>query len=255
MSSTHYSHEGNFQDQIAGAAELIRQSSYFSAFTGAGISVESGVPPFRGENGLWNTYDPSILELGFFYRNPEESWPVIKEIFYAFFGKARPNAAHYLLAELEEQEILKSLITQNIDALHHRAGSRNVVEYHGNSRNLVCTSCGARYEVSEELLEPDVPRCSCGGVLKPDFIFFGESIPPDALRQSQEVAEHTDCMLLIGTTGEVYPAAMVPQIASRNGATIIEINPNKSLYTDEITDLFIKATAEEAGEALRTALG
>jgi NAD-dependent deacetylase len=92
-------------------------------------------------------------------------------------------------------------------------------------------------------------------VLKPDFIFFGESIPPDALRQSQEVAEHTDCMLLIGTTGEVYPAAMVPQIASRNGATIIEINPNKSLYTDEITDLFIKATAEEAGEALRTALG
>jgi NAD-dependent deacetylase len=244
-------HEGDFREQIETAAELIGNASYFSAFTGAGISVESGVPPFRGENGLWSKYDPSILELDFFYRNPEESWPVIKEIFYAFFGNAEPNNAHLLLAELEEQGILKALITQNIDALHHKAGSRNVIEYHGNSRSLLCTACGARYEVSEELLEPDVPRCTCGGLLKPDFIFFGESIPRDALSRSQEIAESTDCMLLIGTTGEVYPAAMVPHTAASRRARIIEVNPRKSLYTDDITDVFIQSTADEAGRALR----
>ncbi len=252
--SSSYTHEANFQEQIENAAEIMRRSSFLSAFTGAGISVESGIPPFRGENGLWSKYDPSILELGYFYQNPGESWPVIKEIFYSFFGKAEPNAAHLLLAELEQQGLLKGLITQNIDMLHHRAGSRNVIEYHGSSRQLTCISCGARYDVGEELLEPDIPRCSCGGVLKPDFIFFGESIPPEALRRSQEISEQTDCMLLIGTTGEVYPAAMVPHTAAQNRATIIEVNPNKSLYTDDITDVFIRATAGEAGEALRRLL-
>src|SRR6056297_1756035 len=110
-------------DNIKNAAEKIRESSYVTAFTGAGISVESGIPPFRGENGLWNTYDPSILELNYFYRNPEKSWPVIKEIFYQHFAKAKPNEGHLLLADLETRGILKSLITQNIDDLHYRAGN------------------------------------------------------------------------------------------------------------------------------------
>jgi NAD-dependent deacetylase len=129
-----------------------------------------------------------------------------------------------------------------------------VIEYHGNSRQLLCTACGARYDVSDEIIAPDVPSCTCGGLLKPDFIFFGESIPPQALARSQESAEATDCMLLIGTTGEVYPAAMIPHTAARNRATIIEINPSKSLYTDDITDLFIRSTAVEAGRALRAQL-
>ena len=236
------------------AAEAIRASSHCTGFTGAGISVESGVPPFRGENGLWNTYDPSVLDLSYFHRNPEESWRVIKEIFYSFFSQAEPNEAHILLAEMEQHDLLKALITQNIDNLHHKAGSREVIEYHGTSRQLLCTSCGKTVEPNEDILAEKLPRCECGGIYKPDFIFFGESIPAEALSRSQHEAQHSDCMILIGTTGEVYPAAMVPQMASRNGATIIEINPSPSLYTNKITDIFIQAGAVEAGKALRKEL-
>ncbi|MDY7029061.1 MAG: NAD-dependent deacylase [Spirochaetota bacterium] len=237
-------------EQIEKAAEAIRKARYCTAFTGAGISVESGIPPFRGENGIWNTYNPIVLDLGYFYQNPKESWKAIKEIFYEFFGQALPNAAHTLLAEMEKHGLLKTLITQNIDNLHYEAGSREVVEYHGNSRTLVCPRCGARTDASEDIFEELPPRCSCGGVWKPDFVFFGESIPFDALQRSEEAAERTDCMLLIGTTGEVYPAALIPREAARNGAIIIEINPAPSLYTHEITDIFIQTGAVEAGEAL-----
>ncbi len=239
---------------IENAAEAMLSASHLSAFTGAGISVESGVPPFRGENGLWNRYDPSVLELSFFRRYPEKSWPVIREIFYDHFGKAEPNAAHLLLAELEERGILKALITQNIDDLHHRAGSRSVIEYHGNSRQLVCGSCGAKSPVTKEIISRMPPRCACGGIYKPDFVFFGESIPAEAMKYSQETAYATDCMVLIGTTGEVYPAAMLPQIASRRGATIIEINPAPSNYTDTITDIYLPMKADEAGKRLKKSI-
>jgi NAD-dependent deacetylase len=236
------------------AAETIRASAHCTGFTGAGISVESGIPPFRGENGLWSKYDPSVLDLSYFHRNPEESWRVIKEIFYSFFGKAEPNEAHTLLAEMEKQNLLKALITQNIDNLHHKAGSRDVIEYHGSSRRLVCTACGTSVEPTEEILSEKLPHCECGGIYKPDFIFFGESIPAEALSRSQREAQQSDCMILIGTTGEVYPAALVPQMASQNGATIIEINPSPSLYTNKITDIFLRAKAVEAAKALRKKL-
>ncbi len=244
----------SLNEQVQIASEAIKASTHCTGFTGAGISVESGIPPFRGENGIWNKYDPMVLDLSYFHRNPEESWKVIKEIFYSFFGKATPNAAHFLLAEMEQHNLLQAVITQNIDNLHHKAGSTNVIEYHGNSRRLVCTSCGKQAEPSAEVLAGTPPRCDCGGVFKPDFIFFGESIPADALSRSQQEADHSDCMVLIGTTGEVYPAAMIPQMASQRGATIIEINPSPSLYTDSITDIFIQAGAVEAGEALRKEL-
>ncbi|MFP4266393.1 MAG: SIR2 family NAD-dependent protein deacylase [Spirochaetaceae bacterium] len=240
---------------IEQAVNKISEAAWCTAFTGAGISVESGVPPFRGENGLWNTYDPSILELDYFYKNPEKSWPVIKEIFYRHFTKAQPNEAHLLLAKMEKEGILRTLITQNIDDLHYRAGSRNVVEYHGNSRQLVCTSCGKKSAVSEEIISANPPTCECGGIYKPDFIFFGESIPFEALEESGKVVEKTDCMILIGTTGEVYPAAMIPFEASRRGATIIEINPQPSNYTEDITDIHIPRKAGEAGRILQEALG
>jgi len=243
-----------FLEQVQLAAETIRSSRHCTAFTGAGISVESGIPPFRGENGLWSKYDPMVLDLSYFHRNPEESWKVIKEIFYSFFGKAKPNAAHTLLAEMEQKEILNAVITQNIDTLHHQAGSRNVIEYHGSSKTLVCTSCGRETEPTDEALKGSPPRCKCGGVWKPNFIFFGESIPSEALVQSQYEAEHCDCMILIGTTGEVYPAATVPQKASAHRATIIEINPSPSLYTDRITDIFIQVEAVKAGKALQKEL-
>lgn len=234
------------EDKIKAAVKLLSNSKYAIAFTGAGISVESGIPPFRGADGLWSKYDPNVLDLNNFYLNPIDSWKVIKEIFYDFFGAAKPNAAHLALAELEELGIVKSVITQNIDNLHTEAGSKEVYEFHGNSRMLVCPYCAKEYVAAEVNLNDIVPLCdSCHAVLKPDFIFFGESIPPQAYQKSVEAAEKADLVLIIGSTGEVAPASMIPSIAKQNGAKIIEINPERSLFTDSITDLFLQGKATE----------
>jgi NAD-dependent deacetylase len=234
------------ESRITAAASLIRSARHLTAFTGAGISVESGIPPFRGAGGLWDRYDPRTLEIEFFLRHPEQAWPVIREIFYDNFGRAKPNKAHEVLAAWEARGLLKMLITQNIDNLHYTAGSRNIAEFHGNSRLLACLSCGARVEAHPDLLKDLPPRCSCGGIYKPDFIFFGEGIPAEAHAKSLEAAGRTDVMLVVGSTGEVYPAALVPRRASDAGAKIIEINPEPSEFTASITDIHIPMKAGEA---------
>ena len=233
-------------DQFSKAAGAIRKAEYVSVFTGAGVSVESGIPPFRGQDGLWSRYNPEVLDIDYFIRNPLRSWEVIKEIFYDFFGKAEPNSAHTALAEMEKTGIVKGIITQNIDNLHFEAGSSIVAEYHGNSRKLVCLSCGREYAAEENLLANLPPRCSCGGVLKPDFVFFGEGIPEKALALTSDIVSKTDLMILIGTTGEIYPASFIPYEAKERGAFIVEINPAESAYTAKITDIHIKKPAVEA---------
>jgi NAD-dependent deacetylase len=232
--------------RLAEAASLIRSARYLTAFTGAGISVESGIPPFRGPGGLWGKYDPRTLELDYFLAHPDRAWPVIKEIFYDNFGAARPNRAHDVLAAWETRGLLKVLITQNIDNLHYEAGSRNIVEFHGNSRKLACLKCGTRVDARPDLLKALPPRCPCGGIYKPDFIFFGEGIPPQAHVRAQEAAGMTDVMIVIGSTGEVYPAAAVPRTARENGASIIEVNPSASEFTAGVTGLFVPLKAGEA---------
>ena len=237
------------------AAELIKNSTHTTVFTGAGVSVESGVPPFRGEKGLWNEYDPIILDLKNFYKHPAESWVTIKEIFYDYFGKAKANDAHKVIARLEKDGYVKAVITQNIDNLHQSAGSKNVFEFHGNSRDLVCTECGARYPVTEEILAELPPKCSkCGEILKPDFVFFGEAIPDRAEKLSFEEAEKADLFIVIGTTGEVQPASLIPVVARSKGAKIIEINIKKSNFTDDITDLFIQEKASTAMKKIEEVL-
>lgn len=234
-------------EKLLQAARLIRGSNWVSAFTGAGMSVESGIPPFRGENGIWNTYDSRLLELPYFNANPELCWVTIKKIFYDHFGRALPNPGHLTLAEMEAAGVLKSLITQNIDDLHFRAGSRKVVEYHGNSRLLHCRGCDRKYAAADTDLTVLPPVCpACGEILKPDFVFFGEAIPFTALSEARFAAGRTDCMLIIGTTGEVYPAAALPRQAVAAGAHIIEINPTPSAYTDSITEVYIPLPAGEA---------
>jgi len=233
-------------NSIRQAAALIRGAGYLTAFTGAGISVESGIPPFRGPGGLWGKYDPRTLELDYFISHPEKAWPVIREIFYDNFGVAKPNRAHEALADWERRGLLKTLVTQNIDNLHYLAGSRNIVEFHGNSRLLACLTCGRRVEAARALLEKLPPRCSCGGVYKPDFIFFGEGIPPEAHARAQEAARRTDVMLVVGSTGEVYPAALVPRWASEAEAKIIEINPQTSEFTGSVADIHLPLKAAEA---------
>ena len=237
---------------IKEAAELIKNSRYVTAFTGAGISVESGIPPFRGEEGLWSSYDPEILDLFYFYENPKSSWSAIKKIFYDFWGKAKPNPAHEFLYFLEKLGYLKAVITQNIDNLHQEAGSSTVYEFHGTLKKMVCLHCGSLYNSDKVNLETLPPLCSrCGGILKPDFIFFGEGIPEDAYKNSFEAMEKSDLVIVIGTLGEVRPAADLPVIAKNNGAKIIEINIEPTKFTDSITDLFILGKAGDVSMELK----
>ena len=231
---------------IKESAKIIRQSKSTIAFTGAGISVESGIPPFRGEHGLWNKYDPKVLDLGYFYANAEECWVYIREIFYDFFADASPNKAHEVLAEMEKRGLLQAVVTQNIDNLHYEAGSHTVHEFHGNSKKLKCPKCENVIDASEIDFKNLPPRCKDDGeVLKPDFIFFGEGIPHEAYSSSFEAAEKAEVCLIIGSTGEVTPASFVPRTAKQSGATIIEINPDESAFTRHITDIHLKGKASE----------
>ncbi len=236
---------------ISKAAKLIKNANHITAFTGAGISVESGIPPFRGKDGLWNKYDPVFLDIGYFKKKPKESWKLIKEIFYDFFGKAKPNAAHFALAEMEKMGSLHSIITQNIDNLHQKAGSKNVYEFHGNSRYLICQNCLKKYLVQNIDLSFLPPKCkNCKAVLKPDFIFFGEQIPEPARTNSFEETKKADVFILIGTTGEIMPASMIPYEAKKNNVKIIEINTQPSNYTNTITNIFLKGKATEIMQKL-----
>ena len=243
------------KEDIRRAVNAIRKSNFTTAFTGAGISVESGIPPFRGDGGLWTKYDPRLLDIDHFLHDPVKAWDIIKQIFYNYFGTAKPNKAHLVLAEMEQKGMLGRTITQNIDNLHQEAGCRHVYDFHGNSKRLVCLSCHTCYPVSEINLDHLPPTCrQCGGLLKPDFIFFGESIPKIPLTAAYEAATISDVFLVIGTSGEVMPANQVPLMAKENGVTIIEINPTPSTYTDNITDIFLKGKATEIMERLGSAL-
>lgn len=242
-------HEATNQ-QLADAASILLESSYTVAFTGAGISVESGIPPFRGSDGLWSKYDPGILELDRFYSDPKTTWEVIAQLFYTFFQSAQPNAAHLALAEMERQGLLCETITQNIDNLHQKGGAKTVHEFHGNALRLMCIDCQTCYRPDKQLLQQLPPRCKCGQVLKPDFIFFGEVIPEKALQASMHAANNAEVFLIVGSTGEVFPAAQIPVIAKEKGAKIIEVNITTSLFTPKITDILLKGKASKVMSSL-----
>ncbi|MHA1893561.1 MAG: NAD-dependent protein deacylase [Candidatus Helarchaeota archaeon] len=236
------------------ASKWISESDHSVAFTGAGISVESGIPTFRGEDGLWNKYNPIFLDTNYFVENPKKSWILIKEIFYDFFGKAKPNVAHQVLAEMEKRGYIKSIITQNIDNLHQLAGSKNVLEFHGTSKTLTCLNCNSKYDHGK-LIENLPPHCpKCNGLLKPDFVFFGEPIPEAVHNNSIKEATISDLFILIGTTGEIMPASMIPFIAKKNGAKFIEINIERSKYTDSIVDIYLQGKATVVLKKLKNIL-
>ncbi len=228
-------------------AERISRSRYAVALTGAGISVESGIPDFRSAGGLWSKYDPmEFAYIESFRANPAKVWKMLVELDEILL-KAEPNPAHRAMAELEVRGILKALITQNVDSLHQRAGSTKVVEFHGNNRTLRCDSCGQRFPREAITLQSLPPRCPCRGALRPDLVFFGEAIPSDAYRQAMAAAEKCDFLLVVGTSASVAPASLIPRVAKRNGAFILEINPVASELSYHLTDYHI---AEVAGIAL-----
>ncbi|HKL33429.1 MAG TPA: NAD-dependent deacylase [Tangfeifania sp.] len=236
---------------IKEAAKFIKDSKFTMAFTGAGISVESGIPPFRGKHGLWNRYNPEVLDLAFYLEDPANCWGYIREIFYDFFADAKPNDAHLVLAEMEKKGLLQATVTQNIDNLHQEAGSKTVHEFHGNSKKLKCMKCGKIFHAKDIDFKNIPPKCDEDDeVLKPDFIFFGEGIPRKAYEDSFADAEKTEVCIIVGSTGEVTPASFVPRTAKQNGATIIEINPQESMFTNYITDIHLKGKASDVLNAL-----
>ncbi len=227
-------------------AKDIRASKKTIALTGAGISVESGIPDFRSAEGLWSRYDPmEYAHIDGFQRDPVKIWNMLREII-EVIEAAEPNPGHRALADLEKMGYLSSVITQNVDGLHQAAGSRHVIEFHGTNRYLVCLRCGYRGETEDFDTENTVPRCpQCNAVLKPDVVFFGEPIPADAMREAFEEARQAELVLVIGTSAVVFPASSIPSIAKDHGATVVEINLEETPLTGVISDYIIKGPAGE----------
>jgi NAD-dependent deacetylase len=242
------------EDLIQKTARAIRQAKKGMAFTGAGISVESGIPDFRGPSGLWEKFDPmEYATIEAFRSHPQKVWTMIKELG-GLLEKSKPNPAHLALARLEEMGYLSSIVTQNIDNLHQTAGSKKVIEFHGSGQRLICMICGKICESKGVKLVPLPPRCSCGGVLKPDFVFFGEPIPWKAHMEAKEEAGSCDLMLVIGTSAVVSPACDLPVIAKRGGAKIVEINLEETQLTGYISNWIIKGSASRIMQNLLRAV-
>lgn len=231
-------------DDIAKAAELLAAATRPVGFTGAGVSAESGIPTFRGAGGLWEQFrieDVATPEA--FERNPRMVWEFYNLRRRAVF-QAQPNAAHTAFARLEEIFPAFVLITQNVDRLHQRAGSRRVIELHGNLCETRCTNCG-RVDDKSGVELGDLPRCeACGGLLRPAVVWFGEPLPPGAWAQAEEAANRADCMIVVGTSAQVYPAAGLVAMAKRHGAAILEINLEPTPVTP-LADVSIFGRAAE----------
>ena len=236
-------------------AELIRDNQPCVVLTGAGVSTESGVPDFRLPTGMWAEFDPlEYATLGAFRRDPAKVWRFYAPRF-AMLADTEPNAAHLALAELERLGLVCAVVTQNIDLLHERAGSREVVEVHGSIRTSSCLSCGARYELAEvvPLIEhgDGAPSCpACDAILKPDVVFFDELLPEGALERAQALAEAARLMLVVGSSLEVHPVADLPDATLAAGGRIAVVNRTPT-WVDGRAALVLRASA---GEALAGAL-
>jgi NAD-dependent deacetylase len=208
---------------------LIRDNQPCVALTGAGVSTESGVPDFRSPTGIWAQFDPfEYATLGAFRADPEKVWRFYAPRF-AMLTEAEPNRAHLALAELEQWGLVRAVVTQNIDLLHERAGSGEVVEVHGSIRTSSCPGCGARYALAEvvPLIEAGegAPACpACAGILKPDVVFFDELLPPDAIDRAYELAEEAGLLLVVGSSLEVHPVAELPQTTLDAGGRVAVLN-------------------------------
>ena len=223
--------------------EVIFESKDVVALTGAGMSAESGIQTFRDKDGLWDKYDPMVYaSIETFSADPSKYW-TIRGDFIRNYDDFQPNPGHRALAELEKLGYLRSVITQNIDGLHTKAGNKRVIEIHGSLRETSCLRCGKEYTAPHV---PDglPPYCSCGGVLKPNTVLFGESLSQDVLNEACSEAQASKVMLVIGTSAVVQPAASLPHIAREGGSIIIEVNIEKAF---PVSDYFIQ---EKAGIAL-----
>ena len=238
--------------EIRDAARMILAAHYPIALTGAGMSVESGIPPFRGPGGLWTKYgEPPMNGFQRFLADPKKAWEDrvssrSNELMQPL-SVAKPNAGHLALAELERMGVLRFVITQNIDDLHRQAGQKTLAEIHGNWKLIRCIECGARFgsaEISIEKLPPECPKCE--GLLKSDTVSFGEPIPTDVLNACMEHAARSDLVIVAGTSATVYPAAGFAIEVKQRGGVLIEAN----LYESEITPICDVSLRGPTGEVL-----
>ncbi|MGB9668220.1 MAG: SIR2 family NAD-dependent protein deacylase [Thermosulfidibacteraceae bacterium] len=230
--------------ELLDLVKKIEESKNIVVLTGAGISHESGIPTFRGKDGLWEKYKPEELATPWaFEKNPKLVWEWYnyrREI----IAKAKPNECHYLIAELEKEKDL-TLITQNIDGLHELAGSRDIIELHGNIWRVKCTKCSYK-EINRDVpLKEIPPKCpKCVGLLRPDVVWFGEPLPTEELNDAMELSAKCDLFIVIGTSLVVQPAGSLPFIALENRAFVVEVNPEETILSQR-AHLFFKMKAVE----------
>jgi NAD-dependent deacetylase len=225
---------------------LLSKETKVVVLTGAGISAESGVPTFRGEDGLWKKFRPEELAtFDAFMANPQLVWEwyeyrrkIIEEI--------KPNPAHLALVEFQNYFERFDLVTQNVDGLHEQAGSKNVIELHGNIKRNKCIQCGTKYDTLENAIPGIPPKCACGGNIRPDVVWFGEMLPQDALHYAFQVSSECDLFFSVGTSAIVHPAASLPLLAKRNGAYVVEVN----IEPTEISRVVDESLMGKAGEII-----
>ena len=231
-----------FSETLLGA---LRSAKSVAAFTGAGVSSESGVPTFRGDDGIWKKFNPDELaNFDAFIRNPE----IVGEWYNhrrRVVASVQPNSGHYALVELERRYPSFAVITQNIDNLHRRAGSTTVYELHGNIERNYCIACRTPFTNEEVLSVQGAPRCTrCGGLVRPDVVWFGELLPADEWDAAERAARRADVFLSIGTSSLVYPAASLPLVAKRAGAFLVEINPETTPLTAHADEFLMGKSGE-----------
>jgi NAD-dependent deacetylase len=215
-------------------ADRIRRAQPCVVLTGAGVSTESGIPDFRSREGIWASYDPSeVASLDGFRRDPGRVWEFYARRL-AIHAKAEPNGAHRALARLEELGLVEAVVTQNVDGLHQRAGSRNVVEVHGSIRGAVCVGCHVPASAEEVLARLPLPMCDCGEILKPGVVLFGEVLPVAALEYATALARRARLLLVVGSTLEVYPVAGLPFETLRAGGTLAIVNRGPTALDAEV---------------------
>ncbi|MDE1769213.1 MAG: NAD-dependent deacylase [Thaumarchaeota archaeon] len=224
-------------------ADQLKKAKDIVFVTGAGISQESGIPTFRGKDGLWRKYDPMTLAtIDAFYQNPKLVWEWYEERRQNILS-AKPNPGHLAIADLEKYRKV-SVLTQNIDGLHQRAGSTNVYELHGSIITIKCTVCDLKDTITTNFSQLP-PMCKCGNMLRPDVVWFGEALPQDIWKSAIEQSSSCDAMIVVGTSLAVSPANLLPVYAKENGATLIEVNPDKTPMSD-IMDLSLRSSAAKA---------
>ena len=236
-------------DKLEQLSKWVDESKNIVVFTGAGVSAESGIPTYRGQGGYWDKYDPDkYANINYFYKDPSYYWNFFKDVRSPVLKAAKPNLAHKSIALLEKLGKIKSVITQNIDGLHREAGSKNIIELHGNTRTFSCLKCKTEYNMDEvdDLLKKTLPpKCNkCGSLIRPEVVFFGESLDSMVLFRAEKDSSEADLFIAAGSSLVVQPAASLPLIAKNNGAKLVIVNIDPTPL-DSSADLVINISVSK----------